>query len=142
MANEFRGKGVSATKFTKNGEPKHAGNWSAVSIHHQSLQYKDYYVRYRKDEETGIEVLIVGDHTPLASIMGEMVATLAMRDPHFDTYRQSGQYKGLGNGKGYDSSYTLRRNKLVRSWIIDPHAFTLRCEIYTDGDFTYNFPNY
>lgn len=140
MKGDFRGKGTSETKFTKTGDPKHAGNWSAAKIRLQTTQFKDYYVRYRKNPETGIEILVVGDHTPLAEIMGEMVATLAMRDPHFNVYCQTGEYRGLGNGKGYSSSYTLRKTMYQSRW--DPHAFVLRCEICTEGDFTFNFPNY
>lgn len=137
-----RGKGTSLTKFTKTGDPKHAGNWSAQNIHRQSLQYRDYYVKLLKSE-SGIEILIVGDHTPLARIMGETVATLAMRDPNFESYRQQGYFKGINNGRSYEAFRTLRKNnKYINSWQHNPHAFILREEIYTDGDFKYYFPEY
>lgn len=144
IAPNFRGKGRSATKFTKNGEPKHAGNWSERSMHYQSLQSKDYYVRLLESKETaGIKVLIVGDNTPLYQIMGDMVEQLAINDPHFYMYRQAGKYDKIRNGKKYDCSYTLTKNPLAaKSWMINPHAFMLRVEIYTEGDFKYNFPEY
>ena len=140
----FRGKGVSAKKFTKTGEPKHAGNWSERSIHYQSLQSKDYYVRLLKSkEDPEIKMLIVGDHTPLYQIMGGIVEQLAINDEHFYMYRQQGKYDKISNGKLYDCSYTLMKNPLAaKKWMIDPFAFKLRVEIYTEGDFTYNFPEY
>ena len=139
--NYWRGKGVSKNKLTKAGEPKHAGNFSAYTIHSQSLQYRDYYVRLLTSE-SGIKVLIVGDHTPLASIMGEMVEELAKNDKHFDFYRQTGEYRGIGNGKGYEANRTLRKLNHRASWTIDNRAFLYREEIYTDGDFKYYFPEY
>ena len=140
----LRGKGISKTKFTKAGEPKRAGNWSALTIYHQSLQTKDYYVRLVESKETpGIKILIVGDHTPLFKIMGDLVEQAAIHDEHFYSYRQEGEYKAIGNGKAYKSAYTLRKNPMAaRKWTIDPHAFILRCEIYTEGDFAFNFPEY
>lgn len=143
VAQNLRGKGISATKFTKAGEPKRSGNWSASAIHYQSLQYKDYFVRMIKSQETGIKMLIVGDNTPLFKIMGDLVEQLAINDEHFASYRQEGEFRALDNGKGYKSAYTLRKSTMAaRSWQIDTKAFTLRCEIYTDGDFTFNFPEY
>ena len=144
FAQNFRGRGTSKTKFTKTGEPKHAGNWSAMSIYYQSLQVKDYYVRLVESKETpGMKILIVGDHTPLFKIMGDLVEQLAINDEHFCSYRQEGEYKGIGNGKAYKSSYTLSKNPMAaRKWSVHPHAFILRCEIYTEGDFTFNFPEY
>lgn len=137
----FRGKGISATKFTKAGEPKRSGNWSAQTIHHQSMQYKDYYVRLLQSE-SGIKILLVGDHTPLSRIMGDAIEELAINDEHFSSYVQSGEYKGLGNGKSYEARRTLRKLNVRKSWYFDNRAFLYREEIYTDGDFTYNFPEY
>ena len=141
-APNLRGKGVSATKVTKNGEPKHAGNWSAATLHAQSMQYKDYYVRLIESTETpGIKMLIVGDHTPLFKVMGDMVENAAINDPCFNSYTQAGEFKGLQNGKGYEARRTLRKiNGNYRYY--DGRAFVMREEIYTDFDFKYNFPNY
>lgn len=137
----FRGKGQSTTKFTKAGEPKRSGNWSSQTIHHQSLQYKDYYVRLLQSE-SGIKILLVGDHTPLARIMGDAIEELAINDENFSVYVQAGEYKGLGNGKSYEARRTLRKLNVRKSWYFDNRAFLYREEIYTDGDFTYNFPEY
>lgn len=141
LTTTFRGKGTSTTKFTKAGEPKHAGNWSASSIEHQTLQTRDYPVYVRKNDETGIRILIVGEHTPLSEIMGELVHTLAITDEHFYQYRQEGEFRGLGNGKSYASAYTLTKRRAYTT-MIAPHRYVLRLEICTRGDFTYNFPNY
>lgn len=138
----FRGKGCSETKFTKAGEPKHAGNWSASKIHYQSLQVRDYYVRYVTDKGNGIQKLIVGDHTPLAELMGTQVEWLAMRDENFDTYTQSGYNSKIVPGKKYEAYRRLCKSKLISSWEINPHAFTYREAIYTEGDFEYYFPEY
>ena len=143
-APNLRGKGQSATKFTKAGQPKRSGNWSAVTIHLQSMQSKDYYVFLHKDEETGIETLVLEHGTPLAAVLGdygEMIATLAMRDPNFTSYRREGEFKGLGNGKGYEAHMTLRKLDGSIYWNRGRFAL-LRMEIFTDGDFTFNFPNY
>ena len=142
VAPNLRGKGISTTKFTKSGDPKRSGNWSASTVHRQSLQYKDYDVMYKEDED-GIKHLVIGDHTRLADIMGDGVAALAMFDKHFDTYVQSGKYEGLGNGKGYEARRTLRKRQNFREWYPgEAPTFRYREEIYTDGDFTYNFPEY
>lgn len=142
IAPNFRGRGVSETKYTKTGEPKHAGNWSYSKIHYQNLQVKDYYVRLRTDKETGIQTLIVGDHTPLAALMGEQVEWLAMRDKTFDQYVQTDYNSRIVPGKKYEAYKRLYKSKLTSSWEIDPHAFVYREAIYTDGDFKYHFPEY
>ena len=138
----YRGRCFSTKgKRTKTGELKRAGNFSRATFHSQQLQFKDYYVRLRT-YESGIQTLIVGDHTPLAQIMGETVATLAMRDEHFDLYQQKGEYTRIGNKRVYEAFRMLRKNSLIVSWRLDPHAFTYREMIYTEGDFKYNFPEY
>lgn len=142
IAPNLRGKGISATKFTKAGEPKRSGNWSAEKVHYQSLQYKDYEVMYKEDE-SGIKHLVIGDHTLLSSVMGEGVAALAMFDKHFDSYVQSGEYHGIQNGKGYEAHRSLTKRKVIHAWYPgEAPTFTYRETIYTDGDFTYNFPEY
>lgn len=143
-APNLRGKGISATKYTKAGQPKRSGNWSAVTIHHQSMQSKDYDVYLRQDKETGIETLVLEHGTPLAAVLGEfgeMIATLIMRDPNFKSYYREGEYKGLGNGKGYEANMSIRKLNGSIYWNMGRFA-RLRMEIYTDGDFVFNFPNY
>ena len=63
VAPNLRGKGISTTKFTKDGKPKRSGNWSVTTIHFQSLQFMDYHVS--KD-------LIVGEHTHLSQVMPDV----------------------------------------------------------------------
>lgn len=136
----YRGKCYSTTgKKTKTGDLKMAGNFSYLTFHQQQLQSKDYYVR-KVTYESGIEQLIAGEQTPLAQVMGEQIATLALRDPHFELYMQGGKKK-IG-AREYDMRVTLRRNLCVSRWSFDPHLFTLRVEIYTDGEVQYTFPEY
>lgn len=137
-APNFRGKGFSRSKFTKTGDPKRAGNWSANTIHSQSLQYRDYRVWVQK-YESGIEVLMVGDKTPLASLMGEAVASLAMKDPYFRSYYREG-VKTVGT-KQYEANMRLNKSKGSPIWL-SLHWGIYREEIYTDGDFNYQFPEY
>lgn len=134
-APNLRGKAVSATKFTKAGEPKRSGNWSYSTVHHQSLQSRDYRVRYENGR------LIVGDHTPLADIMGKMgyaIEELARNDEYLKSIHREG-YASI-RGKKYQSSKLLTRVNLQYS--IDDVRYIYREEIYTDGDFDYNFPEY
>lgn len=138
-APNLRGRGISKTKFTKGGQPKRSGNWSALTIHAQSLQSKDYVVWERVDPETGIKILIVGNETPLSYLMGELVMTLAMNDPHFDFYRREG-IKTVG-GKAHSANMTLRKAKGSPQWRMGRWGM-YREEIYTDGDFVYPFPEY
>ena len=138
IAPNLRGKGVSETKFTKSGQPKRSGNWSAATIHYQSLKSKDYPV-WVKEFESGIKILVVGEKTPLPYIMGEKAMTLALGDPHFDSYRRSGE-KTVGN-KPHEAHMTLTKSKI--KYYIDKYRWgTLRMEIYTDGDFDFEFPEY
>jgi hypothetical protein len=144
VAPNLRGKGISKTKFTKTGEPKRSGNWSVQTIHHQSLQSKDYPV-YLKKNESGADILIAGEHTHLYDIMGGLVEHLAISDENFSQYYQEGEFKGLGNGKAYQSFRSLTKNRLYgrRGWYFGPEPkFTLRLGIYTDGDFDFPFPEY
>ena len=139
IAPNLRGKGFSATKLTKSGDPKRTGNWSAATIHYQSLQSKDYPV-FVKTYENGIQVLMVGENTPLSYLMGEQIASLAMSDGYFESYRRSGQ-KSIG-AKKYDANMTLRKYKGKSSMWLQNKWGTYREEIYTDGDFKYQFPEY
>lgn len=138
VAPNLRGKGISTTKFTKSGDPKRAGNWSAETIHYQSLQSRDYPV-WVKTYENGIQILMVGKQTPLSFLMGEMVASLALTDKHFDYYRRVGVNKT--GGKAHDANMTLRKNQIKSYWNKDRWGI-YREEIYTDGDFDYQFPEY
>lgn len=136
----FRGRCHSTTgKKTKTGDLKMSGNFSYQTFHYQSLQSKDYYVR-KKVYDSGIEQLIVGERTPLAQVMGETIATLALKDEHFEMYIQSG-IKKIGV-REYEMRVTLRRNMCVSRWSFDPHLFILRVEIYTDGELHFEFPEY
>lgn len=138
VAPNLRGKGISTTKFTKSGDPKRSGNWSAETIHYQSLQSKDYPV-WVKTYENGIQVLMVGENTPLSYLMTEQLMSLALNDPYFDMYRREGE-KTVG-GKKHTACMTLRKSKGSRIWLQDRFG-TYREEIYTDGDFDYQFPEY
>lgn len=137
VAPNLRGKGVSETKFTKAGEPKRSGNWSYQKVHQMNLQSKDYRVR-EITFESRIKCLIVGDNTPLAQLMGETVATLAMNDEHFESYTRKG-YKTVGVKK-YEAKMVLTKANCLYSYM--NYKFLYREMIYTDGDFNYNFPEY
>lgn len=131
---DYRGKGYS-TKLSKIGEPKRAGNWSYSSIHAQGLQQKTYRV-YNIDGK-----LIVGEHTPLDHIFPAPVVMLAMNDPYFSIYSQSG-YKTVG-GKKYEACRTLVKcDEPRRDYFLNYFSFYYTKKIYTDLDFNYNFPEY
>ena len=142
-AKNYRGKCESTHgKLTKGGQPTRAGNFSYSTFREQHLLCKDYYVRLHT-YENGIQILIVGDHTPLAELMGELVATLAMRDEHFSQYTQRGTHTEPETGKEYEAIKTLTKNQLTRRfWQLDYHAFTYREMIYADGELDYEFPEY
>ena len=145
VAPNLRGKGISKTKFTKTGEPKRSGNWSVAAIHYQSLQSKDYHVRYWT-LESGVQILVVGDNkTPLEDIMGKQIANLAMFDKHFEQYTQSG-YKEVGTELGtrkYEVFRYLKKNRVrSSSYGKEDVEFTYREAIYTENDFNYTFPEY
>ena len=133
FAKNYRGKGVS-TKLTKDGTPKHAGNWSATTIHFQSLQFRDYRVR-RVDGE-----LIVGEKTPLSDILQPELVDAIDRDPNFDSLHQKGTH--TYRGKKYEARRSLRRVKVTWYRMIDGYEYIYREEIFTDGDFNYNFKEY
>ena len=139
MKEDYRGRCYSKNKVTKAGYPKMAGNFSYQTFHHQQLQSKDYYVKLHV-YESGVKTLIVGDHTPLAEIMGYDTERLAINDEHFDAYVRRG-VKTIG-GKEHEAYMRLTKVNTRKSWMLDPHAFVYREEIYTDGDFNYPFPNY
>ena len=130
---DYRGKGVSKDKLTKDGRPKRAGNFSYSTIHHQSLQSRDYYVVLKDGQ------LIVGEHTPLSQVMGDLIATLALTDAHFGSYVQDGEKTVAG--KKHEAHRRLTRYNARYSYL-DAIRFIYREEIYTDGDFDYNFPEY
>lgn len=134
-APNLRGKGISATKFTKTGEPKRAGNWSVSTIHFQSLQFRDYKVKLEDGR------LIVGDHTPLADVMGVMgneIEDLAKNDEFLQIIVRQGFAK-IGSKK-YESRKRLTH---INSRMgIDDVRYIYREEIYTDGDFDYQFSEY
>lgn len=135
VAPNLRGKAVSATKVTKKGEPKRSGNWSYQTVHIQSIQHKDYQVRMTEGR------LIVGDHTPLANVMGKLGAAiedLAIQDQYLENIVRGG-YASI-NGKQYESHKRLTRTHVQYS--MDDIRYMYREEIYTDGDFDYTFPEY
>ena len=138
VAPNLRGKGISKTKFTKAGDPKRAGNWSVSTIRQQSLQFRDYRV-WVKTFETGVQILMVGENTPLSFLMGVAIATAVMNDKYFQTYRRTGTKK-VGR-KEYDADMVLTKFTGGSYWLQDKWGI-YREEIYTDGDFNYNFPEY
>lgn len=126
-------------KVTKNGEPKHSGNFSYDAFRRQNLKTRDYFVYLRKTED-GEPILIVGDHTPLAKLMGACVAELALIDTSFSMYRQDGEH--TYGCKKYEAHKILTKSKADMTWVIDPYEFVYREEIYTDGEFEYQFIEY
>ena len=137
----YRGKGVSRDKFTKDGRPKHSGNFSYQAVHVNSLQSKDYRVTMKKDKD-GDPILIVGNSTPLLAVMPAAVVELAMHDKFLETIVRSGLAEI--RGKKYESRKTLTRFKVYYNfWTPEERVlFIYREEIWTDGDFIYEFPNY
>lgn len=126
-------RGFSKTKFCKDGRPKMSGNYSEYTLHRLSLQSKDYDVH----ECDGI--LIVGDHTPLTKLMPPAVMELALTDPHFSTYIEDGYRTVMG--KRYEAHVRLTKFSF-KTCYREGGWFVYREEIYTDGDFDYNFPEY
>ena len=143
---DYRGKCTSThDKRTKSGDLKMSGNFSASTFRMQHLQSRDYKV-YRRTLESGVEILVVGERTPLSQVFadlggyGEMVAMMAMRDPNFESYTRTG-YKRIGE-KYYEVCQVLRKCTYVWKGYMDAHEFTYREMIYTDGDFDYKFKEY
>lgn len=134
LTQTFRGKGTSRDKLTKDGQPKHAGNWSYSAIHNQSLQHQDYHVRRINGE------LIVGDHTPLNKIFSQAIADEATNNPYFAQYSEQG-VKTV-SGKQYEAQRSIRRCMAYGAHMWMDYEFIYHEQIYTDGDFDYNFPNY
>ena len=132
IAENYRGKGVS-NKLTKSRQPKHAGNWSAATIHKQSLQWRDYKVNRINGE------LIVGESTKLKDILSEQLVIAIENDPNFDCLYQKGTH--TRNGKKYEARRSLRKTT-IKWFNFSGHEYTYREEIYTDGDFNYNFKEY
>ena len=130
----FRGQCFSKDKVRKDGQPKRAGNFSAYTHHVSSLQTKDYRVYNRNG------VLIVGDHTPLSTLFPAELLRLIMSDENFRSYRQEG--KQAHNGKGYDARRILERYAAYGAHMYCDFEYLLRLEIYTDYEFTYEFPEY
>lgn len=139
VAPNLRGKGISETKFTKSGDPKRAGNWSVETIRRQSLQSRDYPVWIKTYQETGVQILMVGECTPLSYLMGEQIATAVTNDPHFNMYRRSGTRK-VG-AKEYDAYMSLTKFTGGSIWLRNKWGI-YREEIYTEFDFDYQFPEY
>ena len=129
---DFRGKCESKDKVRKDGQPKHAGNFSYASFHAQHLQSKDYLVRMIDGD------LIVGDHTPLMVLLPRPVVESALTDPFFGCYVQDGQQ--MVEGKTYEAHRRLTRIK--HNVYLGDVRFVLRMEIYTDGECNYKFPEY
>ena len=135
VATTFRGKCESTSKKSKSGMPKHSGNFSYATFHKQSLQSMDYRVKRAANGH-----LIVGDHTPLLSILPTAVVSLAMHDPSFDSIKL--RWHKTINGKQYEACKRLTRQSSygAKCWL--DFEFIYREEIYTDGEFDYNFPEY
>ena len=135
VAPNFRGKGKSTAKVTKNGEPKRSGNWSASEIKRQSMQSKDYQVRLVNGG------LIVGDHTPLHQVMGKtgyLIEELALKDEYLNDIVRRGN--ATINGKEYEACKRL--TKAYYHYSLEDVRYIYREMIYTMGDFEYTFPEY
>lgn len=142
----LRGKGISSTKYTKSGEPKHAGNWSVATVHNQSLQFRDYPVCI-KTYDDGSHYVQVGNHTSLATLMcdknhpeiGQLIEQLILADAFFGEYKQIGTHT-LPHGKKYEVWRSVRRHQAHGWWGWDSYVY--REAIYTENEFTYHFPEY
>lgn len=110
-----------------------SGNYSESTLHRLSLQCKDYDVH----EQDGI--LIVGDHTPLSKLMPSAVVELALTDRYFGYYVRDGFRTVFG--KKYEAHMRLTKHHF-KTCFREDGWFSYREEIYTDGDFDYNFPEY
>lgn len=134
MEKNYRGKGVSRTKTCKGTDiPKHSGNYSYSAIHAAFLQSKEYRVTLQDHH------LIVGESTPLAEVFEPALLSAIESDPYFESYTQRG-VKTVGN-KQYDAQRTLTKYKSRYNYL-NNIKYLYREQIYTDGDFDYNFPNY
>lgn len=131
---DYRGKGISETKFKKDGEPKRSGNWSYAKIHAQNMQSKDWRVHMRDG------ALMVGDHTPLLCLMPAAVVELAMTDKHFEEYHQQGIVRY--NGKEYEAHIRLRKRHMHYQLDFMNFEFLYQEIVYTDGEFDYQFKEY
>lgn len=130
-------RGTSKTKFCKGTDiPKHSGNYSYTTVHYASVRKQTWRVWSQGG------TLVVGQNTPLASLMSQSIVELAMNDPYFDTYVQKGTH--THGDKQYEAYKSLHKNYsfCAEKYSWRNYNFTYEETIYTDGDFEYNFPNY
>ena len=139
---ETRGRGTSTTKFCKDGSPKHAGNWSESTIHHQSLVTKDYYVkRHTIPMEDCLKetLIVVGNHEnrPLTDFLPESVVTYIVSDPFIKTIMREGKVKF--GAKEYEC---FKEIKKTRYKYLCGCEYILRLGIYTDNEIKWEFPEF
>ena len=135
VAPNYRGKGVSKTKFKKDGTPKHAGNFSAMTIKCAGVRSKDYKVKMIDG------VLIVGVHTPLLALLPAAVVEMAMSNGYFYEYQEKGVH--THNGIKYDAYRSLIKHERRYSLDYLNYEFVYREIIYTNCDEdVYQFPEY
>lgn len=130
----FRGRCTGKTA-RKDGKPKHAGNFSYQTFHAQSRQSKTYKV-WRTDEGH----LMVGEHTPLLCLLSVLAVRFAMEDPTFTQIEFCAEREMFG--KMYETRQVLKRHHYNPVYDDREYEFTYTEDIWTDGDFKYQFENY
>lgn len=130
----FRGKCEGKT-VRKDGRPKHAGNFSYATLHAQSKQAESWKV-WITDEGH----LMVGEHTPLLCLLSPIAVQFAM-DDHTFTSLEFRSHR-IMFGKQYEVCQRLTRFTEHSYWHDRRYAYIYTEEIYTDGDFKYQFENY
>ena len=130
----FRGRCEGKT-VRKDGRPKHAGNFSYATLHMQSRQSKTWRVWRAENGH-----LMVGEHTPLLCLLSAQAVQFAM-DDHTFTCMEFRTNKVMF-GKQYEACQRLTRSNERGLWYGGECLYFYTEEIYTDGDFNYQFENY
>ena len=121
--------GVSKDKFCKGTDvPKHAGNFSPCREIYKHYKRATYPIRV----ENGC--MIIGNHTPVEAVLDAHLICLIQDDPYFNRYEQKGTH--TFNGTKYPASKSVYRS------LIDPKLLIYEESISTNGDFTWEFPDY
>lgn len=119
-------KGTSKTKFCKGTSiPKHSGNFSPIGMHWCSRTWSVMLVN---------GALVIGEDTPASAVLPQQLIWLMLNDPNFKSYEQRGTH--THNGK----QYTCCRSVFKR--FTSFAGFSLVEQIDTEGEFTYEFPEY
>lgn len=128
MGNTFYG-AVSKDKFTKDGRPKRAGNFSKMYMHYQQ---HDYPVTRQKDG-----TFIIGKQTKAETVLQPALIEMLRTDKFFKYYRQEGTLDYYG--ETFPCWRVICKNYYS---IYGASEYTMTMGVNTKGKFDYKFPEY